>query len=480
MQIKETTSHLIGGEKVPSTGDEGIAVTNPSNGDGIGFIPAGTKEDADAAVAAAREALPAWSRMPAAERAGLVKEAARKMRGYAKEISELVTLEMGKTIDDALGGVEAGIGTLEQYAELGPLHRGKSLNGNFDAADMMVHEPHGVAAVVVPWNDPVAIACGYIGAALVTGNTVVYKPSEKTPLSAVWVATMFDNLPPGVLNLLLGDDRAGRPLVAHEDVDLVLFTGSVPVGREILSVAGSQLKKAVVELGGKDPMIVDRGVDPAWAAGEAVTGCFANAGQICTSIERIYVHEEIADKFLKELIGRARALKVGDGFDPDCEMGPIVDEGQRSLIHRHVTEAVEAGAKLLCGGEIPEGPGSFYPPTVLTGVRAGMAVVDEETFGPVAAVEVVGSFDEALEKANETVYGLAAAVLTPDGANAQRAWRELRAGTVKINAVFGGAPGGAATPKKASGLGFGYGPELLDEVTATKVVHHAAPQQGSR
>ena len=479
MQIKETTSHLIGGEKVPSTGDEGIAVTNPSNGDRIGFIPAGTEEDADAAVAAAHEALPAWSRMPAAERAGLVKEAARKMRGYAREISELVTLEMGKTVDDALGGVEAGIGTLEQYAELGPLHRGKSLNGDYDASDMMVHEPHGVAAVVVPWNDPVAIACGYIGAALVTGNTVVYKPSEKTPLSAVWVATMFDNLPPGVLNLLLGDGRAGRPLVAHEDVDLVLFTGSVPVGREILSAAGGQLKKAVVELGGKDPMIVDRGVDPAWAAGEAATGCFANAGQICTSIERIYVHEEIAEEFLKELTARATALNVGDGFDPGSEMGPIVDEGQRGLIHRHVTEALEAGAELLCGGEIPEGPGSFYPPTVLSGVRAGMAVVDEETFGPVAAVEVVGSFDEALAKANETVYGLAAAVLTPDGSNAQRAWREIRAGTVKINSVFGGAPGGAATPKKASGLGFGYGPELLDEVTTTKVVHHTAlPQEG--
>ncbi|PLS87367.1 MAG: aldehyde dehydrogenase [Actinobacteria bacterium] len=460
---------------MPSTGDEGIPVTNPANGNQIGSIPAGTEQDVAVAVAAAREALPAWSRTPAAERAALVKEAARKMRGHAREIAELVTLEMGKTVDDALGGVEAGLGTLEQYAELGPLHRGKSLNGNYDAADMMVHEPIGVAAVVVPWNDPIAIACGYIGAALVTGNTVVYKPSEKTPLSAVWLATMFDGLPPGVLNLLLGDERAGRPLVANEDVDLVLFTGSVPVGREILSVAGSQLKKAVVELGGKDPMIVDRGVDPAWAAGEAATGCFANAGQICTSIERIYVHEEVAEEFLKELTARAEALRVGDGFDPDTQMGPIVDEGQRELIHRHVTEAVEAGATLLHGGELPEGLGSFYPPTVLTGVRTGMSVIDEETFGPVAAVEVVRSFDEALEKANETVYGLAAAVLTPDGASAQKAWRELRAGTVKINAVFGGAPGGAATPKKSSGLGFGYGPELLDEVTATKVVHHAAP-----
>src|ERR687893_1542890 len=355
------TSHLIGGEKVTSTSEEGIEVLNPATGEQIGYIPAGTPEDARAAVGAAREALPGWARLPAAETAKLVKAAARKMRERAEELAGLVTLVNGKPLDDALGGVEAGIGTLEQYAEVGPLHRGKSLNGNYMASDMMVYEPYGVAAVVVPWNDPIAIACGYLGAALVNGNTVVYKPSEKTPLSAVWLAAMFDELPDGVLNLLLGDARAGWPLVAREDVDLVLFTGSVETGRGILEVAGRQLKKAVVELGGKDPMIVDEGVDPAWAAGEAATGAFANAGQICTSIERIYVHEAVAEEFLRELVVRARALRVGDGTDPETEIGPLVDEGQRKLVHRHVTQAVTAGAELLCGGEVSDGPGFFYP-----------------------------------------------------------------------------------------------------------------------
>ena len=473
MQTRETVSHLIGNAKVPSTGSEGIEVLNPATEEQIGLIPAGTPEDIAAAVDAARAALREWSHLPAEERAGLVKAAARKMREHAEEISRLVTLENGKPLDDALGGVEAGIGTLEQYAELGPLHRGKSLNGGYMASDMVVHEPYGVAAVVVPWNDPIAIACGYLGAALVTGNTVVFKPSEKTPLSAVRLVEMFVELPDGVLNLLLGDERAGRPLVTHEDVNLVLFTGSVPTGRGILETAGSQLKKAVVELGGKDPMIVDSGVDPAWAAGEAATGSFANTGQICTSVERIYVHEAIAGEFLRELTAHARSIRVGEGTEPDTEMGPLVDEGQRELVHRHVREAVEAGAELLCGGEVPEKAGFFYPPTVLSGVRSGMAVVDEETFGPIAAVEIVPSFDEALKKANETVYGLAATVLTPDQEHAARAWRELAVGTVKINAVFGGAPGGAGEPRKASGLGFGYGPELLDEVTTTKVVHHA-------
>ena len=473
MQTRETVSHLIGNAKVPSTGSEGIEVLNPATEEQIGLIPAGTPEDIAAAVDAARAALREWSHLPAEERAGLVKAAARKMREHAEEISRLVTLENGKPLDDALGGVEAGIGTLEQYAELGPLHRGKSLNGGYMASDMVVHEPYGVAAVVVPWNDPIAIACGYLGAALVTGNTVVFKPSEKTPLSAVRLVEMFAGLPDGVLNLLLGDERAGRPLVTHEDVNLVLFTGSVPTGRGILETAGSQLKKAVVELGGKDPMIVDSGVDPAWAAGEAATGSFANTGQICTSVERIYVHEAVAGEFLRELTARAEAIRVGDGTKPETEMGPLVDEGQRHLVDRHVREAVEAGAELLCGGEVPEKAGFFYPPTVLSGVRSGMAVVDEETFGPIAAVEIVPSFDEALKKASETVYGLAATVLTPYQDHAARAWRELTVGTVKINAVFGGAPGGAAEPRKASGLGFGYGPELLDEVTTTKVVHHA-------
>ena len=473
MQTRETVSHLIGNAKVPSTGSEGIEVLNPATEEQIGLIPAGTPEDIAAAVDAARAALREWSHLPAEERAGLVKAAARKMREHAEEISRLVTLENGKPLDDALGGVEAGIGTLEQYAELGPLHRGKSLNGGYMASDMMVHQPYGVAAVVVPWNDPIAIACGYLGAALVTGNTVVFKPSEKTPLSAVRLVEMFAGLPDGVLNLLLGDERAGRPLVTHEDVNLVLFTGSVPTGRGILETAGSQLKKAVVELGGKDPMIVDSGVDPAWAAGEAATGSFANTGQICTSVERIYVHEAVAGEFLRELTARAEAIRVGDGTKPETEVGPLVDEGQRHLVDRHVREAVEAGAELLCGGVVPEKAGFFYPPTVLSGVRSGMAVVDEETFGPIAAVEIVPSFDEALKKANETVYGLAATVLTPDQDHAARAWRELTVGTVKINAVFGGAPGGAAEPRKASGLGFGYGPELLDEVTTTKVVHHA-------
>jgi acyl-CoA reductase-like NAD-dependent aldehyde dehydrogenase len=430
-------------------------VLDPSTGEVITAVEVG---DPDAAVAAARTAFPAWARTAPAERAALLKAGARRLREHAEELAELQTREGGKPLDDSRGGVEAGIGAIEQYAELGPLHRGRALQGGWDATDVMVHEPRGVVALLVPWNDPVAIACGQIAAALVTGNAVVFKPSEKTPLTGARIVELLDI---SALQLLQGDVRVGRPLAAHREVDLVMHTGSVQTGREIATVVAGRLGKALLELGGKDALIVDADVDPAWAAQQAALGAFANAGQICTSVERIYVHETVAEPFVDALAREAA----------DWTIGPLIDTWQRELVHEHVTDAVARGARLVCGGEVPDGPGFFYPPTVLVGGDPEAPVLREETFGPVAAVQVVGSFDEALARADRTEYGLAATVLTKDPAHAHRAARELAVGTVKINAVFGGAPGGAAEPARHSGSGFGYGPELLDELTRTKVVH---------
>jgi acyl-CoA reductase-like NAD-dependent aldehyde dehydrogenase len=451
----------------PAPATETIAVLDPATGEEIGTIPAGDADAADRAVRAARAAQPAWARRPAAERAELLKAAAARAREHAGEIAELVSRENGRPVDESRGGVEAGIGAIEQYAELGPLHRGRALNGAWGATDMMVHEPRGVAALLVPWNDPIAIAGGQLGACLVTGNTVVLKPSEKTPLSTIRLVELLD-LPAGVLELLLGDERAGRPLAAHPQVDLVIHTGSIATGRELAAACAGDLRKALLELGGKDPLIVDAGVDPAWAAAQAAAGAFANAGQLCTSVERIYVHAEVAEPFVAALVAEAQRTTIG----------PLIDARQREIVHRHVSEAVAAGAQVRTGGAPADGPGFFYPPTVLDGCTDDMAVMREETFGPVAAVRAVESFDEALAAANATEYGLAATVLTPSMAHAQAAWRELRAGTVKVNAVWGGAPGGAAQPQRASGTGFGYGPELLDEVTLTKVVHIEPPPGG--
>jgi acyl-CoA reductase-like NAD-dependent aldehyde dehydrogenase len=439
-----------------------IDVLDPATEDLVGTVPAADEAAAGAAVTRARDAFKGWRRTPAAERADLLKAGARRLREHAEELAALQQLEAGKLLEDSRGGVAAGIGAIEQYAELGPLHRGHSLSGNWVAQDAMVHEPRGVVVLLVPWNDPVAIACGQIAAALVTGNTVVFKPSEKAPLAATRAAEMLAaGLPEGVLEIVNGDARAGRALVAHGDVDVVMHTGSIHTGREIATVCAGTGAKAVLELGGKDALIVDAGVDPAWAAAQAASGAFANAGQICTSVERIYVHRDIADAFADALVAEAQRAVIG----------PLIDRGQQALVRDHVNDAVVSGARVLHGGHAGDDRGCFFDPTVMIGATDAMRIMREETFGPIAAIAVVDSFEDALAAANATEYGLAATVLSCDLANIATACHELVAGTVKVNAVWGGAPGGAAHPRRASGSGLGYGPELMDELTTVKVVH---------
>jgi succinate-semialdehyde dehydrogenase/glutarate-semialdehyde dehydrogenase len=337
----------------------------------------------------------------------------------------------------------------------------------------MVYEPRGVVAAITPWNDPVAVSCGLIGAALVTGNTVVYKPSERTPGTGQLLADILVGaLPPGVLTLVLGGADAGMAL-ARQPVDVVAHVGSTRAGRAIAAATAQSGAKAVLENGGSDPLIVDDTVDPEWAAGQAALGAFANAGQLCVAVERIYVLHGVAEQFIDALTALAGGLRMGPGLNPGTELGPLVDLRLRAGVDQQVREAVAAGARTLCGGEVPAGPGAFYPATVLSGCTDDMAVMREETFGPVAPVREVGTFEEALQAANSSPYGLSATVLTRDMRHAQLAWRTLAVGTVKVNEVFGGAPGGAAQPRAGSGQGFGYGPELLDEFTFTKAVHIA-------
>lgn len=444
-----------------------MAVHDPRTGEPVGRVPIATPEDCERALHRARAAAQVWARTPAGERAGALHAAAAAVRDAADELAALNERETGKLLPDARGGVDAGVGTLVQYAELGPVHRGRSLHGHWDATDLMVPGPRGVVAVLTPWNDPVAVAAGLLGAALVTGNTVVHKPSERCPQTGRRFAELIAaQLPEGVLEIVDGDGEVGALLTAG-DVDVVAHVGSSATGRAIALACARTGARAVLENGGNDPLIVDEGVDPAWAAAQAALGAFANAGQICVSVERIYCHAGLADGFLDALTAEAATWRD--------RLGPLVDGRQRDHVHAHVTEALAAGAEALTGGEVPDGPGAFYPPTVLVGCTPTMRVMREETFGPVAPVRVVPDFDAALAEAVRDDYGLAATVLTADMAHAQTAWRTLPVGTVKVNDVFGGAPGGAAQPRRGSGSGFGYGPELLDEMTATKVVHIAPP-----
>ncbi|MCW2671319.1 MAG: gabD [Frankiales bacterium] len=440
--------------------DQELHVVDPRDDTVVGVVTATT--DVGDRVARAAAAASGWARTSAGDRSGALKEAARELRDRVDELAELQSREMGKPLQDSRGGVLAGIGSLETYAELAPLHRGRSLQGSWSATDVMVWEPRGVCAVITPWNDPVAISLQDVGAALAAGNAVLLKPSERAPLAAGRAAEVLaTHLPADVLQVVQGDGRVGAELCSDPRVDVVVHVGSSETGRGIAEACARSGAKAVLEGGGKDACVVDADVDPAWAASQVALGAFANSGQVCVSIERVYVHADVAEAFLEALVAEAHARSIG----------PLVDRSQRQLVHAHVAEAVAAGARRLTGGEVPSGAGAWYPPTVLVGCHHGMRLMTDETFGPVAAVQVLPDFDAMLQAAGRSRYGLAAVVLTADQEHAQRAVRELPVSTVKVNAAFGGAPGGAATPGRGSGTGFGYGPELLDELSRCKVVH---------
>jgi acyl-CoA reductase-like NAD-dependent aldehyde dehydrogenase len=454
-----------------STDVEVLAVRDPRTGELVGTLEAHDDAAVRDAVARSRAAFPGWRRTPASERGAMLHAAATALEERADEVARTQSSETGKAVDDALGGIAAAVGTLRQYAELGPVHRGRSLQGGVDAVDLAVNRPRGVVAVLTPWNDPVAITAGLVGAALATGNTVVHKPSERCPHTGALVNEILAAcVPLDVLIPLVGGGSTGAALVGDPEVDVVAHVGSSATGRAIHLAAAAHDAHVIRENGGNDALIVDVGIDAEWAARQAAIGAFANAGQICTSVERIFVHRAIADAFIAALVREAEALAAPGA------LGPLVDERLRRDVHRQVEAALAAGASALVGGTVPDGPGSFYPATVLVDCSPEMTIMTEETFGPVAPIMVVDDVDDALLRAAEDRYGLAATVLTPSMETAHRAIAELDVGTIKVNAVFGGAPGGSAQPRRASGAGFGYGPELLDEMTTTTVVHLGLPR----
>lgn len=443
-----------------------ITIHDPRDSSLVGTLPAASEDQVAEACACAGAAFAVWSRTAPADRGAALSSAAAVLERHADELAALNERETGKPFDDARGGVLAGVGTLRQYAEIGPLHQGTTLAGAFDAIDYSVPEPRGVVAIVTPWNDPVAIACGLIGAALVTGNTAVHKPSERCPHTGERLGELLaEAFPHGVLATVTGDGQIGEQLITRPQVAMVAHVGSTAAGERIARAAALTGAHVIRENGGNDALIVDCGVDVGWAAAQAALGCFANSGQICTSVERIFVHQDVADEFVDAVCAEARARNESGG------LGPLVDERMRASVHQQVSESVTRGARVLVGGQIAPGPGAAYPATVIVDCDDRMPLFAEETFGPVAAIQRVSSFDEALAAASADRYGLAATVLTPSLEHARRAATELPVGTVKVNAVFGGAPGGSAEPRGASGSGFGYGPRLLDEMTLLKVVH---------
>jgi acyl-CoA reductase-like NAD-dependent aldehyde dehydrogenase len=435
-------------------------------------LPGAGSEAVDAAIAAAVEAQQAWRRTAPGERAAALRAVAANIRADVDLLGDLLCAETGRLIGQARGSAAVAAELFDEAAVSGLLDAGRSLAGDPLAMDAVRREPRGVIAVITPWNDPYPAAAGLLAAALITGNTVVHKPSERSARAGAALAERISAaLPPGVLTVLSGDGEVGAALVADPRIDVVAHIGSTAAGRRIAAAVGARGGRVLLENGGKDPIVVDAGVDSRWAAEQIATGAFTNTGQLCTSVERVYLHAEIADQVIRDLVELAEQRVVGDPQDPRTELGPLVDERQLSVVADHVDAAIAAGAQCLTGGRRLDLPGCYYPATVLTGCTDQMAVMREETFGPVAAIQVVADFDTALALANAGEYGLAATVLTPDLQHALRAADELDVGTVKVNAVFGGAPGGSADPRRGSGSGPGFGPALIGEFTALKAVH---------
>ena len=463
---------LIGGEWVPGDGEE-IEVRNPATDELLGTVNASSATQVEAAVRTAAEAFPTWRKVSLLERVELCRAAFAICMERADEIAEQITKEVGKTIRESREEmVEYTADHFRRASEDVLRHAGKVLPSTQERSNakriIVVQEPVGVIAAVTPWNFPVDIAGIPIVYGLAVGCTVVWKPSEQAPLCANMFAEVIHDagFPPGTLNVVHGRGDVGSALANHPDVASVVFTGSSKTGEQVARDAA--LKNRVLELGGNGPQIVLADANIEKAADAAIVGCFYLAGQCCTAAERILVHESVKDEFIAALVERTKVLRVGDPLDDETDMGPLCTDEVLARTIEHVEDAVAKGARIVHGGGHE---GRFHEPTILDGVTSDMSIAKEETFGPVAPIMTFGDLDEALAIANETDYGLTAAVFTRSLHDAWHAAEELRHGTVHINettnywdqlAPFGGA--------KKSGAGRELAGWIIDALTETKQI----------
>ena len=447
-------------------------IVNPATGDAVGSFAISDFAEVSRAVEAARQSQSAWWDLGAQRRKELVSEVATALRNSAPDLALIESREMGKPIAMATLDIQSSAEMMESQ-----ISAATEFFYEPDArAGRLLRKPYGVAALVTPWNYPVCQVTDVIGALLVAGNTVVVKPSEKAPLAVAALSEVFDCLPPGVVNIVLGDGSTGSALVENGDVDLVHFTGSIATGRKVGAIAGARLIPCFLELGGKDALVIDDGVDVKWAAETAVEGSLFNTGQVCTSIERIYVHRKISEEFVDELLAQVANWKVGIGTDPETRLGPLIDGNQRDLVHSHVVDARLRGATVLLGGEPIPGVGYFYPPTVVLNPPDDSLLITTETFGPVITVCVVESFEEGIRRANSGDYGLTAGALTSNPTHIELAG-ELIAGTVNINGGGTGPEDPPFEPARSSGSGrVHFGPRALEQFTTAYSINIGAAQ----
>ena len=454
------------------TENDSLNVINPATEESIEVIGASSREDLDRVAEKARQGFEEWREVSGLERAEFFHEIAANLRGHADELAELMTREGGKPFIENRDEVTWTAACFDYYGEIARDNVGY-LPAPIEAQQLalVIKEPVGTVACIVPWNYPLLLAAWKVAPALAAGNAVILKPSEETPLATRRMAELIDGLPDGLLQIVYGAGDVGEALVRHPGVDMVAFTGSQETGRKVGRAAAERLIPANLELGGKDPFIICDDVDIEIAAQGAVWAACLNAGQVCTSSERFYVMQNVADDFVEASRSYVESLQIGDPMDERTDIGPMINAKGREKVERHVGEAVQRGAKVIAGGGRWGERGFFYEPTILTGVEPSMAVMRDETFGPVVPVVEVGSLDEAIEQANSVPYGLGANVYTQDFEKMLKCMREIRAGTVWINdpltdndaAPFGG--------QKGSGIGRELGREGLEAFQESKHVH---------
>ena len=440
--------NYIDGRWVDAISGKTFENRNPANWDEvIGTFPLSGKVEVDQAVKAARRAFESWRLVPAPKRGDIMKKVGDILTARKEEIAKQMTREMGKVLLETRGDVQEGIDTAYYGASEGRRLFGHTVPSELpNKYNMAMRVPIGVAAIITPWNFPMAIPTWKIFPALVCGNTVVFKPASDTPATATTLVEILleAGVPPGVVNIVHGGGKeVGMGLVEHPDVDLVSFTGSTEVGKRISEVASKTLKRVSLELGGKNAQIVMDDANLELALEGVLWGAFGTTGQRCTATSRLIVHDKVYDKFVSMVVDHAKKLRLGDGLKENVDVGPCVNEGQRKTVDEYVQIGKAEGAKVLAGGKVAIGEGLskgwFYEPTILGDVTPQMRVAREEIFGPVLSVIKVKSLEEAIAVSNNTTYGLSSSIYTQDINNAYIAIRDIKAGITYVNSPTIGA-----------------------------------------
>ncbi|MGD6818252.1 aldehyde dehydrogenase family protein [Metabacillus sp. 113a] len=477
--IREMYQLVINGERTDSHSNETFTTYNPATGDAVAVVAKASMEDADRAVKAARAAFDAgkWKRTPIGKRSRVLNKIASIMRSRFNELVELEILDTGKSLSAAQGQVMQAIEDFEFYAGAIVGHRGEVNNVPGQFFNYTQKEPVGVCAQIIPWNYPLMMAAWKVAPAIAAGCSVVLKPASLTPLTAIVLTEICHEagIPPGVVNVVPGSGSTiGNYLVEHPEVDKVAFTGSTPIGKDIMAKASQTLKRVTLELGGKSPNIVFADADIEAAVAGSLYGIFYNTGQSCEARSRLYVEESIYDEFMEKFIEKAHKLKLGNPFNEETHIGAVISKDQLETIDSYVQSAISDGAEVVAGGKPAEVEGFeggyWYEPTIITNVTHDMKAVQEEIFGPVVAVMKFNGEKEALALANDTIFGLGSAIWTTNQARATRVANEIKAGVVMVNSPISAFPGTPFGGYKQSGFGRELCVETLDLYTETKSV----------